>query len=256
MQGMGGLELAGHLPLMRAPDARRLDVRVSIYDPFGEWWVRRYSQRASVPVIVLADLSASMSFAGDRKKLEVLSDFVASAAYSAYRTGDAFSFVGCDDSVSEWLPLTHSKNAGVELAQRLRTQELRGGATGLLEVQQYLPRRRALIFFVSDFHFESALLHDALEILVKHEVVPVVLWDRIEFEKMPRFGIAQLTDSETGKSRTVLMRASLRQKIIDGMVARRRRLIDIFLAHRARPLFLTDGFHADAITEHFFASAN
>ncbi|MGH8719675.1 MAG: DUF58 domain-containing protein [Burkholderiales bacterium] len=251
---MGGLELAGHLPLMRAPDARRLDVRVSIHDPFGEWWVRRYTQRAGVPIVVLADLSASMSFAGEQKKLQVLSEFTASAAYSAYRTGDAFSFIGCDDSVREWLPPTYSKSAGVELAERLQSRKLSGGARGLGEVTQYLPRQRALVFFVSDFHFPFSLLEDVMDGLSRHEIVPVVLWDRMEFEKLPRFGLAQLSDSETGRRRTLFMRASLRKKIIAAMDKRRWDLLEIFFAHQARPLFLNDGFNCDAITEHFFAN--
>ncbi|MGH8729586.1 MAG: DUF58 domain-containing protein [Burkholderiales bacterium] len=256
VEGMGGLELAGYLPLMRAPDGRRLDIRASLRDPFGEWWVKRYSQRASVPVIVLADLSASMSFVGDRQKLEVLSDFTASAAYSAYRTGDPYSFIGCDDAVCEWLPLTHSKSAGVELAGRLRSRKLSGGAEGLAEIAQYLPRQRALVFLVSDFHFSFSLLQDVVGALSAHDVVPVVLWDPVEFEKLPRFGLAQLNDSETGKKRTVFMRASLRERMLAEMQKRRQELSDVFLTHHARPLFLTGGFNCDVITEHFFGSVN
>lgn len=253
---MGGMELAGRLPLVRAPDARRLDVRASLSDPFEEWWVKRYSQRASVPVLVLADLSASMAFSGERKKLQVLSEFTAAAAYSAYRTGDAFSFIGCDAEVSEILLSTRLKTAGVELASRLQTRQLSGDAGGLLKAAEFFPRQRALVFFVSDFHFPFALLRSVMESLSRHDVVPLVLWDRIEFEKLPRFGFAQLNDSETGKSRMLFMRASLRKKIIEAMDERRRKLCDIFLAHRARPLFLSNGFDADALTEHFFSSAH
>jgi uncharacterized protein (DUF58 family) len=197
-----------------------------------------------------------MTFAGEQKKLQVLCEFTASAAYSAYRTGDAFSFIGCDDSVRELLLATHSKSAGVELAERLQTRKLSGGANGLAEVAQYLPRQRALIFFVSDFHFPFSLLQNVLDTLTRHQIIPIVLWDRMEFEKLPRFGLAQLTDSETGKRRTLFMRASLREKITRAMEQRRRHLCEIFLAHQARPLFLSDGFNCDAITEHFFGSVD
>jgi hypothetical protein len=256
VQGMGGLDVAGLLPLARAPDARRLDVRASLRDPFEEWWVRRYSQRASVPVLVLADLSASMAFSGEHDKLKVLSEFTAAAAYSAYRTGDTFAFIGCDDEVKEIVLPTHSKTAGVELASRLKTRRLSGGANGLLKAAEFFPRRRSLVFFVSDFHFPFALLESVMETLSRHKVVPLVLWDRIEFEKLPRFGLAQLADSETGKRRVLFVRSRLRKKIVEAMEERRRALSEVFFAHEARALFLSDGFDADALTRYFFSGAD
>ncbi len=256
MQGIGGLELAGHVPLLRAPDARRVDVRASLSDPFGEWWVKRYAQRSSIPVLVLADLSASMAFAGAQNKLLVLSQFTAACAYSAYSTGDSFSFIGCDNEVREILLPTYSKTAGVELATRLQTRTLHGDAGGLANAAEFFPRQRALVFFISDFHFPFALLRSVMETLSRHEVVPLVLWDRIEFETLPRYGFAELHDSETGKTRMLFMRPALRTKIMTAMNDRRQTLQRIFSAHRARPLFLSDGFDADALTEHFFNRIN
>ena len=256
VQGIGGLELAGHVPLLRAPDARRLDVRASLSDPFEEWWVKRYAQRSSIPVLVLADLSASMAFAGERSKLLVLSHFTAACAYSAYRTGDPFSFVGCDNEVSEILLPTYSKTAGVELATRLQTRHLCGDASGLAKAAEFFPRQRSLVFFVSDFHFPFALLESVMASLGRHEVVPLVIWDRVEFETLPRYGFAELNDCETGKSRMIFMRPSLRRKIVKAMSNRRQMLYQIFFAHDARPLFLSGGFDADALTGHFFSSVN
>src|SRR5574341_1204843 len=89
-----GFEFIGHAPLLAARDPRRLDVRASLADPFGEWKVRQFRQRATVPVWLVADLSASMGFQGRRRKLDVLADFTASLGYSAWRTGDPFGFLG------------------------------------------------------------------------------------------------------------------------------------------------------------------
>ena len=63
-RGDSGFEFRGHAALLDAPDPRRLDLHASLRDPFGDWRVRVYSQRKAIPVVVVADLSASMGFAG------------------------------------------------------------------------------------------------------------------------------------------------------------------------------------------------
>ena len=114
----GGLQFRNHVPLIDAPDPRRFDIRASLRDPFEQIRVRVYQQTSSISVYVIADLSASMSFKGQRSKMEVLADFVSSMSYSAYRTGDTFGFVGCGDKASKaWvLPPTLNRAAGLGLA--------------------------------------------------------------------------------------------------------------------------------------------
>src|SRR5262245_52936830 len=81
-RGDGGFEFRGHAFLLDAPDPRRLDLNASLRDPFGNWIVRVYSQRKAIPVVMVADLSASMGFAAQRRKIDVLADFAGSLAWS------------------------------------------------------------------------------------------------------------------------------------------------------------------------------
>ena len=73
-----GYEFRGHAPLLRELDARRLDVHASLRDPIGyaagQWQVRTYVQRATIRLVVLADLSASMSADSTRRKMALLAD--------------------------------------------------------------------------------------------------------------------------------------------------------------------------------------
>jgi uncharacterized protein (DUF58 family) len=117
--GGNGFEFRGHANLHDAPDARRIDVHASLRDPFGRWIVRLHSQRLSIPVAVVADLSASIGVA---RKQAVLADLVESLAWSAWRTGDSFGFVGCDTAVRHdlLLPQTRARGAGTALAASLR----------------------------------------------------------------------------------------------------------------------------------------
>ncbi len=251
----GGLEFRGNVPLLEAPDPRRLAIRASLSNPFEQWYVRSFRQRSQVPVYLIADLSASMGFRGVRNKLDVLADFTESLAYSVHRSGDRFAFIGCDETarLDFLLPPTHALGAGLELAQRLRNLTLNGrSVAGLAEMPRYLPRQKSLIFLLSDFHFEEQVLADTLNALVSHRVCPVVLWDRAEYQDLPSFGLVSAQDSESGRRRTLLMRPALHERIAAAFASRRASLNELFLKHGVRPLFVDDQFDAERVTEYFF----
>jgi uncharacterized protein (DUF58 family) len=255
-QGGGGLDFRGHAPLLDLPDPRRLDVLASLRDPFETWKVRLYSQRTSVPVYLLADVSASMAFRGRRRKLDVLADFAVSLGYSAYRTGDPFGCIACDDRVREdalILP-SHAKGAGMVASQQLRAITDPGrSARGLVHAAEHFSRHRSLVFLASDFHFTDALLEEILGVLSRHEVVPIVVWDAAEYEDLPGFGLALLEDPETGQRRTLWLRPRLKERIAQAYADRRARLTRRFIDQGIRPFFLIGDFRPEALSEFFFA---
>lgn len=249
-----GFEFHAHAPLTAYPDPRRVDLYASLRDPFGNWIVRVFRQRSAIPVYLLADVSASMGFTGIRRKLNVLADFAAAAAYSAYRTGDAFGLISCDSTLREdlSLPLTRSKGVGLRVGKWLRGFDPRGdSAAGLLQAASMLGHSRSLVFLASDFHWPTDLLEALLDALSPHHVVPVVIWDRAEFETPLRVGIGTLTDSETGRRSTVFLRPALQMRLAQAFRDRQRVLQETFLRHSLRPLMLLDGFDADQVTRYF-----
>ncbi|MEP7298475.1 MAG: MxaS protein, partial [Burkholderiales bacterium] len=242
--------------LLDAPDPRRLDLHASLRDPFGDWRVRIYSQRKSIPVTVVADLSASMGFSGHARKLEVLADFVESLAWSAWRTGDSFGFVGCDSAVRADLLQVQSRarGAGGEVARRLRQLQPEGrGAHGLLDAPRHLSRQRALLFLVSDFHLPLGLIADVLDTFGLHEVVPTVLWDPLEFGLSAPRGLVRVVDPESGRQRLVWWRPALRARWEAAQAQRREALMQLFRSRRLKPLFIEGGYDAEAVTRHFHA---
>ncbi|EWS56726.1 DUF58 domain-containing protein [Methylibium sp. T29] len=233
-RGEAGLEFRGHVPLTQAPDTRRIDVHASLRDAFGQWQVRVFSERKAVAVVVIADLSASMGYRGVRRKLDVLADFTQAAAESAWRAGDSFGFIGCDERLRrDWLlPPTRRRGLGGLLAQRLRRLDPQGSAIGLAEAARALPHRRALVFLVSDFHLPIADLETVLGGLAHHEVVPVMVWDRQEFDP-PRNGLIQLADPESGEQTLVWVRPALRERWRAVQAGRRAALQALFHRHRS-----------------------
>ena len=214
------------------------------------------SERKAVPVYAVADLSGSMGFEGERRRLDVLADFVESLAWSAWRTGDAFGFVGCDEVVRfDWLmPLMRAQGVGAELAHRLRRFEPTGRhAKGLQHAGTLLRRQRSLVFLLSDFHLPLPELEHLLAGLAHHETVPVVLWDRAEFAPPDASAgrLAVLADAESGRRRTLWLRAAVRDQWRKLFEQRHEELARLFQRRRLRPLYVLDGFDADAVSAHF-----
>ena len=250
----GGLEPLFHGTLLDGRDPRRLDLLASMRDPLRRLLVRRYRQRASVRVCMVADLSASLGFRGRGNRLETLADFTAALGYSASRAGDAFAFIGCDERVREEfvLPPTRVSGAYLDIAARVRAFAPGGrGSSGLLEALPMIGGQRSLVFLVSDFHFPLALLDTLLAGLARHRLVPVVLADSSESDPVPAFGFARVADPETGEERTLLMRPALRRRLREQTERRREALSRRFIAHGTEPLRLTDRFDIDRVNAWF-----
>lgn len=255
-RGASGFEFRGHASLLDVPDPRRLDLHASLRDPLGNWLVRVQSERRSIPVTMVADLSASMGFEGAIPKLQVLADFAESLSWSAWRNADSFGFVGCDAQVREEFlqPQTRARGAAMQIAGRLRSLRPEGrSAQGLLEAHRHLSRQRSLVFLLSDFHLPPELIEQVLDSLAVHDVVPVVLWDRNEFALTAARGLARVIDPESGHRRLLWWRPALRQRWLARQEVRREALLKLFQARRLGPLFLEDGFDADAVTRHFYS---
>jgi len=250
-----GMEFRGHAPLIAYPDPRRIDLRQTLRDPFEQVWVKIFNQKSSVPVYVVCDLSGSMGFSGHLRKLQVASEIAASAAWSAYRVNDPFGFVGFDDTVREdWMFTSSVKVHGAfDLAERLAAYRPgHVGARGLAEVGNFLSREKSLVLLVSDFHMPLDELEAALSTLMRHHVVPLVLWDAAEYRSLPEFGVASVTDAETGARRTLFLRRGYRERILQAFEARREALHQTFMRCDMPPLFIEDGFEPDDLTDYFY----
>lgn len=250
----GGYEFAGHVPFVSNPDPRHLDFRASLHDPFGQLMVRSFRQRSSIPVFVVADLSASMGFEGSARKLETLACFTAAAAYSAYRSGDPFGFVGCDQTIRSdlLLPMRFHKGAAPDLYRRLSSLVPTGtSAAALHQAAGHLGRQRALVFLVSDFHFPLDRVDSLLGSLGRHDVVPLVLWDSAEYARLPAWGLVYVEDPESGERRRLFMRPGLREKFRLAFEQRRGDLIHLCTRRGREPFFAVDGFDADDLTRYF-----
>lgn len=252
-RGMG-MEFIGHTTLVAYPDPRRIDLRQTIRDPMEQVYVRLFNQKSATPVFAICDMSGSMNFGAKTRKIRRAADIVESIARSASRNADPFGFVGFDEVVREdWISTTSFKSQrAIELMERLKEHHPQMvSGNGIADVWRYLPRERSLVFMVSDFHMPLKQLEEALANLLKHHIVPVVLWDADEYTSLPEFGITAVTDPETGIKRTLFLRKEYRDRIIAAFEARREAIYKLFMQFDMPPFFVEGEFDADTLTEYF-----
>ncbi|CEN55611.1 DUF58 domain-containing protein [Candidatus Methylopumilus turicensis] len=252
-RGMG-MEFRGHTTLLSYPDPRRIDIRQTMRDPLEQVYVRIFNQKSATPVFAIADLSGSMSFGNTQSKIALSSQIANSIAMSATNNSDPFGFIGFDDIVREdWLCTQSFRvHQALELTALLKDFEPdQVGSAGLRDVNRFLPRERALVFLISDFHMPLSELEESLSLLMQHHVVPVVLWDSAEYKQLPEFGITSVTDCETGEKRTIFLRKDMRANIIARFETRRIEIETLFMKFDMAPFFVDGDFDADALTEYF-----
>ena len=248
MVGAGQL-LKRHEPLIASPDPRRLDLRASVLDPFGAYRVRVYQQQSTVNVYVIADMSASMGY-GD--KPQSVLQFLFTVANSALGYGDKFGFIGCTERIEQrWLlPACQHLGRVSLLVKQLERHTFIGTANGLQNAAAFLPAGRSLVFLLSDCHFPLLQLRELLGSLQGHDVIPIVLWSQDEYATLPNWGLIAFQDMENNKTRTLLMRPALRQKIMAAYQQRQQDLKNTFRAFGSEPFFITEQYSTHAINRY------
>lgn len=249
-----GFEYRGNVPLVDYPDPRRMDLRQTLRDPYDQVQVKLFNQDNTTPVFAVCDLSSSMQFKGQQRKLDQAMEIAASIAYSAFETGDVFSFIGYNQHVLEemTLPLSHHVHQAFEVIGELSAyHQMRVGSDGILEVPQYLSMNKGLVFWISDFHMPIAQIEQAFNMMSMHQVIPVVIWDDREHSKLPKFGFGNMIDPETGMSRTIFFREAVRQQFEAAFAARKQALEDVFSRFESQPIYISGKFDPESMSHYF-----
>lgn len=231
-----------HASFLRYPDARRIDVRATLSDPFEGTHVRRFELRTEIEVAALMDMSSSME-AGPQRKSRTAIDLAASLGFSATRIGDRFAIFGFGDDVIFRSGPLQSGAAVFDATERLRCSapDGRRGAVGVLRACEALGTRRKLIFVISDFRWPSKLIRCVFERLALHDAAPLVLVDTAQ-QAPPKWGLLDLRDSESGESRLLFMRPALAERWAAREAERRRFIAACASGRTRRPIFLAGGF--------------
>ena len=252
-RGMG-IEFAGHATLLDYPDPRRIDIRQTIRDPFEQIQVRIFNQRSATPVMIFTDLSASMNFGYQKTKLKYAAEIGSIITNSVSAKSDAIGFIGIEDNINpEWVARLSYKPYRTEyLINRLsKYRAKKGGHRGIKSVYQFLPKDKTLIFFISDFHMPIKDIKESFSLLSKHQVVPIVLWNKSEYENLPNFGILTVNDPESGEESTMLLRKNMKKRIQENFDERKKLLERNFISLNSPAFFVGEKFDPLQMTEYF-----
>ena len=242
---------------LRLPDARRIDIRASLRDPFEGVAVRRFEARSPVETYALIDLSASMRFRGRADRLCLAASLCTALARSSTRIGDGFGLMAADGTFREnlYLPATRHRAAATLAASRIGDARCDGsGVEGLMEAARRLAGRPKLVFLVSDFRWPEATITRVLSALALHDVTPVLLADTAEDDGLPAFGLVELDDLEGAGRRLVFLRPSLRRRWRQREAARIETLCRLCAPFARPPFRLADRFDAEALTRHLLTT--
>ena len=249
-----GFEFKGNLPLIDYPDARRVDLRQTLRDPYEQVQVKLFNQDNTTPIFAVCDLSSSMQFKGQGRKLDLAKEIAASTAYSAFEKSDVFSFIAYNNHVIEdlTLSLSHHVHQTFEVIEQLgEYKKMRVGSEGILEVPEYLSQNRGLVFWISDFHMPMAMIEQALNAMSAHQVIPVVLWDDHEYKKLPKFGFGNMIDPETGVNRTIFFREAIRVQFEEAFAERKQALEALFTRFDSQAIYISGKYDPDVMSHYF-----
>lgn len=180
-------------------DIRTIDWNVTARA--GAPFIKRFCEERELTVLFVVDISASGVFgSGQQAKLELIVEVAALLMFSALKNNDKVGLLTfCDAPVSFYAPRKGKSNV-LRLIRELLAVEPMTRPTELGTTLDFLNRvqkRRAVVFLISDFL--ANIPRDVLAITNRrHELIAISVTDPREYE-LPKVGMVQLRDAETGK---------------------------------------------------------
>lgn len=179
--------------------------------------IKRFVEERELTIMLLVDLSASGVFGSThRLKCETAAEFCGVMAFAATRNNDKVGLLTFDEEVRRTIPAKKGTNHVLRIMRELIEQSThavgKGHATNIPKALGHLSlvqKRKAVVFVVSDFLLPipeigpGSALETSLRIAARrHDVVAVRVNDPRERE-LPKVGMIELRDAETGAARTI-----------------------------------------------------
>lgn len=198
-------ELREYVP---GDDIRAIDWHVTAR--MGRPFVKKYTEERELTVMLVVDLSGSMSFGtGSSLKRERAAELAALLAFSASQNRDKVGLISFTDRVEQFIPPKKGTRHVLRLIRELLYFTPQGRRTDIAGALRYLnlvQHRKAVVFVISDF-FGTDYRH-ALRLSAKrHDLITILLRDEKE-AALPSVGVVVVTDPETGE--TIAVDTSLR----------------------------------------------
>ncbi|MDH6168487.1 uncharacterized protein (DUF58 family) [Variovorax boronicumulans] len=201
-----GLDLADLREYQHHDDVRHIDWNVTarLQTPH----VRVFTEDREMAAWFVLDLSRSVDFgSGLKAKREISAGFVGVLARLLTRHGNRVGALVYGNDLEAVIPPRSGRRHVLHLLHAMERRADKAGAPAqkgmtrlddLLKSAANLMPRRSTVFVVSDFLSEPGWERPLGQLVQRHEVIAVRLFDPLELE-LPDLGLVPLRDAETGE---------------------------------------------------------
>ncbi|MBA2761649.1 MAG: DUF58 domain-containing protein [Segetibacter sp.] len=195
-RGMSFKEVRDYYP---GDDTRFIDWNVSAR--MGHPYSKLFEEERELTVYLLIDVSASSLFGTFRQsKRDLITEMCAVLAFSATTNNDKVGLIFFSDHVEKFIRAKKGRDHVLYMVREMLSFKSHCAQTNVLKALQFLnntTRHKSIVFLLSDF--ADAGYHDTLRVAAKrHDVIGVQVYDQRD-EQLPKAGLMQLRDAETGK---------------------------------------------------------
>lgn len=197
-----GMDFDEVQPYVEGDDVRFIDWNVSART--GDLHVKHFVEERELTVMLLVDVSGSVEFGSqDQRKREIIAEIGAILAFSAIRNNDRVGLVVFSEEVLKYIPPKKGRKHVLRIVTEVLNHPSGAGGTDIgaaLEFVSRVQRRQAVVFVLSDFIDEQ--YERGLKIAARrHDVVPLVVQDPMEWRLPKVSGLLPVRDLETGEMR-------------------------------------------------------
>lgn len=194
-RGMAFKEVREYQP---GDDIRFIEWNVSAR--MGHTYSKLFEEERELSVHLLVDVSASNLFGTNKQtKRDLITEMCAVLAFSAISNNDKAGLILFSDTVEKYIPARKGKDHVLYMIRELLNHKPHSAQTDIQKALQFLnstTKHKSIVFILSDF--ADAGYHDALRVAAKrHDVIGVQVYDPKD-EKLPKVGLIQVHDAETG----------------------------------------------------------
>ena len=234
-------------------DIRNIDWNVTAR--FNHPYIKIFEEERELTVMLLIDVSGSTQFGTKQQfKSDLITEISAVLSFSAINNNDKVGVIFFSNQVEKFIPPKKGRSHILRIIRELVDYKSQEVQTNLPEALRYLTnaiKKRCTAFIISDF--VNCDCEQALKIAAnKHDVVALQIMDKGDTQ-LPRMGLVQIHDPETGKKTiTDTSNSKVRREYARWWLEQEKKNIELFKKSGVDVAQLhTDKDYVKALTELF-----
>ena len=170
---------------------------------FNSPFVKIFEEERELTVMLIIDVSGSSEFGSTVKsKKDLALEIAAVLAFSSISNNDKVGAIFVSDKVEKYISPEKGRNHALIILRELIEFKPENKGTNLNEALRFFrntQKKRSIAFVISDFFDTNNFMEGMKVSRKKHDMVAIRLFDPAEFE-LPKMGLVQLFNAETGKT--------------------------------------------------------